>query len=153
MQQTDDSAVCKMKLAELERERERLLEEEKCVEEAEACEQEAAAAQEREAATEHKCVHQQRRTRAEAQLEAQRSVLPETSRSGVGVSSSQCVVTTTSELNNTGIRLLSCVFIAPPVTSAIDWMSTASPALGQRHHWHASGVCGERATACMLAWW
>jgi hypothetical protein len=43
-QQTGDSAACKVKLAELEREQERLLEEEKRVEEVEACEREAAAA-------------------------------------------------------------------------------------------------------------
>jgi hypothetical protein len=70
MQQTDDSAVCKVKLTELERERERLLKEEKSAEEAEACEWEAAAAQEHEVAVECKHVCQQQCTWAEAKLEA-----------------------------------------------------------------------------------
>jgi hypothetical protein len=85
MQQTSNSAARKAKLVELEWERERLLEEEKCAEEAEACEWEAAVAREQEAAMEHEHICQQRRARAEAQLEAQRSTSPETSWSGAGL--------------------------------------------------------------------
>jgi hypothetical protein len=97
-QQTDDSTARKAKLVELEWERERLLEEEeKHAEEAEAHKQEAAAAQEQEVAAECERVCQQRHARAEAELEARRSASPETSRSRAGVSSSRCVVTSTSE--------------------------------------------------------
>jgi hypothetical protein len=101
-QQTGDSAARKVKLAELEQEREReqLLKEEKRAEEAEACEREAAAAQEREAVAERERVRQQQRARAEAELEARWSVSPETSWSGVGASSSRCVVLSTSEFEN-----------------------------------------------------
>jgi transposase len=70
MQQTDDSTACKAKLAELEREREQLLEEEKRAEEAEACEREAAVAREWEVAVEHEHVPQQQHARAEAELVA-----------------------------------------------------------------------------------
>jgi hypothetical protein len=101
MQQTGDSAARKAKLAELEREQERLLEEEKCAEEAEACEREAAVAREREAAAECERVCQQWHAHVEAELEARRSVSLETSRSGAGASSSQCVVLSTSKFENT----------------------------------------------------
>jgi hypothetical protein len=101
MQQTGDSAARKAKLAELERERERLLEEEKCAEEVEAREWEAAATREREAAAERERVRQQRCARAEAELEAWWSASPETSRSGAGASSSRCVVLSTSKFEDT----------------------------------------------------
>jgi hypothetical protein len=100
-QQTGDSAACKAKLAELEREREQLLEEEKRAEEAEACEREAAAARECEAVAERKRVCQQRHAQAEAELEAQQSASPETSWSRAGASSSRCVVLSTSKFENT----------------------------------------------------
>jgi hypothetical protein len=89
----------KVKLAELERERERLLEEEKHAEEAEACEWEVAAAREWEAAAECECVRQQWRARVEAELEARQSTLPETLQSRAGAS--RCIVSSTSEFENT----------------------------------------------------
>jgi hypothetical protein len=83
-------------------------------EEAEACKQEVAAARDREAATERKHVRQQWCAQAEAELEARWSASLETSQSGAGVSSSRCIVMTTSDLNNMGVRILMCVFHSAP---------------------------------------
>jgi hypothetical protein len=83
-------------------------------EEAEACKQEVAAARDREAATERKRVRQQWCAQAEAELEARWSASLETSQSGAGVSSSRCIVMTTSDLNNMGVRILMCVFHSAP---------------------------------------
>jgi hypothetical protein len=84
------------------------------VEEAEAREWEVAAAREREVAVERKHVCQQRHAQVEAKLVAQWSVSLETLQSGAGVSSSQCIVMTTSELNNMGVRLLMCILHSAP---------------------------------------